>query len=204
MSSLQGLDLISTSKLSWPQIHPPAQTSWQLWTTMICNIFVGSPTRTKICQPLGDWTDIYQEICSWHWCLLPPGSLLHQTPLTSNPHAAILTQSQQTKLTFSSTIPTNQTSEGPLVTPFDSAHHAVHLPVPPLQQVQQPIKLPLPYGSLIAQFCMTLATWQQSLFGPIQWLQPTNCTLQVSQARGLSLWLVMCQSKNWSTVALPG
>jgi len=65
-SELMGLHTISTSKLTWPKIHPPTKPSWCLWTTTICNLFAGSPTNTKLHHPFGDWTTDYQVICSWN------------------------------------------------------------------------------------------------------------------------------------------
>jgi len=62
--SAQGLDALSSSTLQWPCIHiPPVQSSWCLWTMMICNLFAGSVQGTKIHHPLGTWTNDYQAIC---------------------------------------------------------------------------------------------------------------------------------------------
>jgi len=67
--SLQGLDKISQSKLCWPCIHQPSQSSWKLWTSTICNLFSGTPNGTLLQHKLGEWTDSYQATRIWKWWL---------------------------------------------------------------------------------------------------------------------------------------
>jgi len=115
----------------------------------------------------------------------PHGSLLHCTATNERPQAAILTQQQWTKLTYSIMVPTNQPFDGPPVTPYDNHQWIVHLPVPPLLVPVQSAMINLCYCTLTAQFRNTLAEWQWPLFGPIHRLQPTVSLLQVSQVQGM-------------------
>ncbi len=66
-----------------------------------------------------------------------------------------------------------------------STHHrCIGLPVPTLPD-ESALYLSTPaHTSLIAQFCSTLAQWQQPLFRPIQQLQPTKQLLSISQVNG--------------------
>jgi len=76
-SAPTGLQSLSTSTLKWPNIHPPTQASWRLWTKTVCNLFTRSAQSTKLSHPLGIWLTSYQDVRMWHWCLSPLGSLLN-------------------------------------------------------------------------------------------------------------------------------
>jgi len=73
-----GLQDLSKSTLSWPNIHPPSKTCWKLWTKTLCTLFAGAAQQTKLNHPLGIWLPLYQDVRTWHWRLSPLGSLLHQ------------------------------------------------------------------------------------------------------------------------------
>jgi len=135
-----GLRTISTSKLNWPNIHLPAPMSWKLWTKTICELFTGTPTGTKLNNPLGAWTPEYHSIRDWHWRLSPVGSLLNKEPQAPRPRAAVLITTRRNQLTFSLTILTNQEFMGPPVTPSDTHQRTVRLPIPQiLVDDQRPI-----------------------------------------------------------------
>ncbi len=178
-----GLHTISSSKLQWPNIHPPAKKSWKLWTTVLSNLFTGSPDGTRLQHPLGLWTTEYQAIRTWHWRVSPQGSLLHQPSTATRPRAAILTKAQRTQQTFSITIPTNQLYEGPPVTPYDTHQRIVKTPVISIQPERQLPTPPQYQRTLTTQFRESLTSWQRPLFGPIRRLQPTNRLLKNNQAR---------------------
>jgi len=170
--SPQGLQEISTSTLTWPCIHCPSMASWKLWTKTMCNLFTGSPSNLRLTTLLGAWTMEYQQYRRWHWRLAPTGRLLHQSQTMHNPRAAIQIRAQRTQLTFSLTIPTNQRFDGPPVTPADTYHRTIKLPVLTLSEWPQ-ITPPQDYHrSLITQFRTKLQSWQRPLFGPIKQLQP--------------------------------
>jgi len=114
----KGLTQLSSLRLQWPHISPPSTASWRLWTRTICNIFTGTPNGTKLQHPLGAWTSAYQEIQEWKWRLSNHGSLLHQQQPNATPCVAMLTTTQCTKLTFTLTVPTNQSFEGPQLCPM--------------------------------------------------------------------------------------
>jgi len=98
-----------------------------------------------------------------------------------NPRAAIQVRAQRTQLTFSPTIPTNQTFAGPPVTPFDTYHRIIKLPIPNLPDDTTIMSPRWSYKSLITQFRTTLAPWQRPLFGPIKQMQPTYSLREVSR-----------------------
>jgi len=108
-----GLHSISHSTLQWPHVHPPSQTSWKYWISMICNIFTGSLMGHKLNHPLGAWSEDYQAVHFWHWQMSLHGSLLNQPSPHSTICAAMLMKSTRTKPNFSITVPTNQQFEAP-------------------------------------------------------------------------------------------
>jgi len=165
--SPQGLDEISQLTLCWPCIHQCTHSSWQLWTSTICNLFTGTPNGTRLQYKLGEWTDDYQATRTWKWQLSPSGSLLYQAKPHSNVRAAICTCTLFMRLEFSITVPTNQAFQGPPMMPFDNTHCMVQLPMHSVWQ--EPLQQPQPtsYKSLTAQFRNTLDQWQRPLFGPI-------------------------------------
>jgi len=150
--SPQGLQDISTSTLTWPCVHCPTKASWKLWTNTVCNLFTGSPSNLQLTNSLGIWTTDYQKYCRWHWQLAPTGWLLHQSQTMLNPRAAIQVRAHRTQLTFSPTIPTNQTFDGPPVTPADTYHRIIKLPVPTLPEGPQITPPQCSHRLLIAQF----------------------------------------------------
>jgi len=62
-----GLQEISTSRLTWTQVHCPTKASWKLWHTTICNLFTGSPSSMRLTHQLGPWMTDYQKYRCWHW-----------------------------------------------------------------------------------------------------------------------------------------
>jgi len=180
-SSPPGLQEISTSTLTWPQIHCPSSASWRFWTKTVCNQFTGSATGIKLAHPLGAWLPTYQQHRTWHWRLALTGRLLNQSPTMQNPRAAIPICSQHTQTTFSPMIPTNQMFQGPPVTPTDKFHQVIKLPVPHLPPCTEPLAPISPHWSLITQFWTTLGSWQRPLFGPIMQCQPTCMLCDLNQ-----------------------
>jgi len=184
-----GLQEISTSMLTWPRSHCPTKTSWKLWHTTICNLFTRSQSNMRLTNPLGVWTMDYQKHCWWHWQLAHTGRLLHQATTMPTPCAAIQVHAQQTQLTFSPTIPTNQPFDGPPVTPSDTYHRVIELSTPSLPNGHEAMPTWYLYKSITAQFQATLAPWKWPLFGPIMKMQPTARLQDTSRTR-LPLLLV--------------
>jgi len=177
----EGLSSLSDTKLHWPCVHQPSKASWSLWTRTICNLFASAPKGRKLQQPLGPWTPAYQAVRFWKWRLSPHGNMLHQAHPAANPRAAIQTKAQRTQLTFTLTVPTNQTFNGPPVTPYDVHNQLVRLPIPALPTGDaQPTNTY--HRTLMEQFRTTLENWQLPLFGPIHRLQPNPAILEVSLA----------------------
>jgi len=131
-----GLNEISTSTVTWPNIHCPLKVSWSLWTKTICNLFTGADKHNKLMHSLGEWLPHHQVHHFWKWRMSLMTSLLHQQTPVQHPKAAIVVCAQQMQMTFSLTVPTNQSFDGPLVTPFDTHHWVVRLPVPLIQSSQ--------------------------------------------------------------------
>jgi len=185
----QGLQDLSTSVLEWPQIHCPSKGSWALWTSTICNLFTGSNSGSCLHHPLGPWTRDYNTYRHWHWRMAPAERLLHRPTNMTRPRAALPVRTQQTQITFSPTILTNQLFEGPPVTPFDTHQRIIRLPIAALPSGPDPTPTIRCQKSLVAQFRSTLESWQRPLYGPIQRLQPTACLRDSNQAH-LPLTLV--------------
>jgi len=85
-----------------------------------------------------------------------------QMPLMNRPWAALLIHSQQTKLNFSITVPTNQEFGSPPVTPYNSTNQIVNLPVPLLMHAllkQSNVWLTLLLLSLTTQHCVNLTNF---------------------------------------------
>jgi len=198
--SPQGLQEISTLTLAWPHVHCPSKVSWKLWTTTVCNLFTGSASGSQLHYPLGAWTSNYQKYRWWNWRIAPTGWLLHQSTTMLNPHAAIPVCMQRTQITFPPTIPANQLFNRSPVTPFDTYHQVVKLPVSATPQCVELIPTIRLHQSLIAQFHTTLAGWQQPLFGPIKQFQPTAHIWDISKAQ-LPLILVSDTSVQKSSFA---
>jgi len=117
-----GLETISQSTLSWPDIHSPTKTVWKLWTKTICTLFTGHAASTKLRSPLGQWTTEYQKHRHWTWRLTQDNRLLHQSSSNANTRVAILVKTQWCYMTFSLPILTNQVFQGTPVTPHDTYH----------------------------------------------------------------------------------
>jgi len=115
----KGLGNISTSTLQWPRVHNPSAPSWRLWTQTLCTIYAGSPKNTRLCQPLGQWTQGYQDTRFWHWRMQTTDHLLFQQSPTAPTRSAIPVIRQRTMIKFLPTIPTNMTFTGPPITPVD-------------------------------------------------------------------------------------
>jgi len=96
----QGLQEISTLTLEWPQVHCPSKVSWKLWTTTICNLFMGSASGSWLQHSLGAWMAAYQMYRHWNWRMALTGCMLHQSTTMQNPWAAIPMQTQQTQIIF--------------------------------------------------------------------------------------------------------
>jgi len=62
----KGLVNISMSLLKWLTIALPTSTCWRLWDKTICTLYMGSPTRMKLQQPLGMWQPTYNQQHFWH------------------------------------------------------------------------------------------------------------------------------------------
>jgi len=98
-------------------------------------------------------------------------------------HAAMLTTTQHTKLTFTLTVPMNQPFNGPPVMPYDINNRMVTLPIPALPSNTTTTPNYPHHQTLTKQFCTTLAEWQKPLFGPIHRLQHNSALLlEISQA----------------------
>ncbi len=82
---------------------------------------------------------------------------------------------------LSPTIPINQNFHGPPVTPSNTYHHCIHLPILALPVLHSKQQESMHHTSHIVQFCAMLEPWQHPLYGPICKLQPTNWLLHVCQ-----------------------
>jgi len=139
-----GLANISTSTLEWPEIGNPTKATWKLWMRTICNLFTGSDKGTKLHHPLGDWMETYQRHCFWQWHIAETGQLLYQKSPNTHPHAAIKVHTTRTYLTFSLTIPMNQSFQGTPVMPNDPQHCQIRLPISPMTQKLSSLHPPTP------------------------------------------------------------
>jgi len=72
----KGLVNISMSILKWLTIALPTSTCWRLWDKTICTLYMGSPTRMKLQQPLGMWQPTYNQQRFWHWQMEDPDHLV--------------------------------------------------------------------------------------------------------------------------------
>jgi len=171
--SLEGLNQLSESTLTWPVVHNPSTACWRLWTRTVRKSFMGSEQSQKLTQPLGDWMTDYQQCWFWKWQFLANGHLLHQSDPDARPHAALPTKQTCWQIMFSVTIPTNQCFARPPITPHYNHNQHIDLPIKDLAPPPAP-STEIHYAtSLIQQFRTTLLPWQKPLFSPIQKLQPT-------------------------------
>jgi len=168
----KGLLNISKSTLQWPRIHNPSVRCWRLWTRTLCNIYAGSPKKTRLRNPLGTWTQFYQDTRYWHWRMSTSDQLLFQNDSAAATRVAIPVLRRRNLIKFSPTIPTQLPFTGPPVTPLDPTTGYVRLPVlPVVENLPESTKLKA-YGTLQQQFRSTLAMWQKPMFGTLRKLGP--------------------------------
>jgi len=117
----------------------------------------------------------------WHTKLIVSGNgNIHQwTGYYTQPRVAIITKTHQLCLTISPTIPTNLPFEGPSITPSNTYHQHLDLPIPPQPSEMHPTLSTAVVKSLVEQLHSNLELWQRPLFGPIWKLQPTSHLLQL-------------------------
>jgi len=57
----KGLDNISFSTLSWPDIHLLSVVCWHLWPNTIYKLYTGSSKGTWLTHPLGKWHAVHNQ-----------------------------------------------------------------------------------------------------------------------------------------------
>jgi len=164
----RGMQNISQSTLTWPQIANPSLSCWRFWTKTIRSMYTGSTRGMQLEQPLGNWHTTMGTARFWHWKLYDATHLLYRASATAPTHVGLRTQQWRTLMKYSPTIPSTLPFDGTPITPLDLNTGNVKLPTPP---IEPPKDTPPDTGkedTIARQFQKQMHAWQRPMFGSLR------------------------------------
>jgi len=164
----QGLQNISQSTLTWPQIANPSPSCWRYWTTMIRRLYTGLARGMQLEQPLGNWHATIGKSRFWNWKLNDATHLLYHASTNAPTRMGLRTQQWRSLSKYSTTIPSMLPFDGTPITPLNPNTGYVKLPTLP---IEKPNETPPETGTgdtLARQFRQQMHPWQRPMFGSLR------------------------------------